>query len=201
MRKLLGQFARFGVVGAGGFVLDLLIFNLLRLTVFAPENVHEGPILAKVVSTACAIVFNWIGNRHWTFREHRGRQLVREGIEFGVVSVGGMLIGLACLWVSHYALGFTSVLADNISSNVIGLGLGTLFRFALYRFWVFAPHRGDRGPAVFPDDEGASGPSDAASVHDVAGREHLDGAVVEPQLEPPLVVEPRRGAGDRPATG
>jgi putative flippase GtrA len=62
-----------------------------------------------------------------------------------------MLIGLSCLWVSHYALGFTSVLADNIASNVIGLGLGTLFRFTLYRMWVFAPHRGEPEPALFPE--------------------------------------------------
>ena len=92
-----------------------------------------------------------MGNRFWTFRAHRGRQLLREGIEFGVVSVGGMLIGLACLFVSHYLLGFDSRLADNISSNVIGLGLGTLFRFTLYRTWVFAPHRGEPEPALFPE--------------------------------------------------
>lgn len=153
MRKLLSQFGRFGVVGAVGLVIDLGVFNLLRLTVLSPESLHEGPVIAKVISTTIAIVCNWIGNRHWTFREHRGPQLWREGIEFGIVSVGGMLIGLACLWVSHYLLGFTSLLADNISSNVIGLALGTLFRFSLYRLWVFAPHRGDRGPAVFTDDD------------------------------------------------
>jgi hypothetical protein len=92
-----------------------------------------------------------MGNRHWTFRQHRGRQLLREGIEFGIVSIGGMLIGLACLWVSHYLLGFDSKLADNISGNVIGLGLGTLFRFTFYRLWVFAPHRGEPQPSVFPE--------------------------------------------------
>jgi hypothetical protein len=43
--------------------------------------------------------------------------------------------------VSHYLMGLTSPLADNISNNVIGLGLGTLFRFALYRWWVFSPNR------------------------------------------------------------
>ncbi|HWH25529.1 MAG TPA: GtrA family protein [Pseudolysinimonas sp.] len=151
MRPLIAQFARFLSVGAVGFVVDFTVFNLLRATVFSPEQLHEGPVLAKVASTLLAILVNWIGNRHWTFRAHRGRQLVREGIEFGIVSVGGMLIGLACLWISHYLLGFTSVIADNISSNIIGLGLGTLFRFAFYRLWVFAPHRGEPQPALFPE--------------------------------------------------
>ena len=150
MRTLIGQFTRFGVVGALGFVIDFGVFNLLINTVLRSEEVHEGPLLAKVISTTLAIIFNWMGNRLWTFRAHRGRQLLREGIEFGVVSLGGMLIGLGCLFLSHYAFHFTSVLADNISSNVIGLGLGTLFRFTFYRLWVFAPHRGEPEPAVFP---------------------------------------------------
>jgi putative flippase GtrA len=143
VRKLIAQFARFGVVGLVGLVIDFGVFNLLRVTVFAPENLHEGPVLAKVISTGLAILANWIGNRFWTFREHRGRQLWREFAEFLVVSLGGMSIGLLCLWVSHYVLGFTSILADNISGNVIGLALGTAFRFLLYRYWVFGHHRAD----------------------------------------------------------
>ncbi len=151
MRSLVAQFARFGVVGAIGFVIDTTIFTLLIVTVLSDDVVHEGPLIAKVISTTVAILFNWMGNRLWTFRAHRGRQLIREGIEFGIVSLGGMAIGLGCLWVSHYALGFTSEVADVISSNVIGLGLGTLFRFTLYRVWVFAPHRGEPEPALFPE--------------------------------------------------
>jgi len=159
VRTLISQFTRFGVVGLVGLVIDFGVFNLLRVTVFAPENVHEGPVLAKVVSTGLAIVANWIGNRFWTFREHRGRQLWREFAEFLAVSLGGMVIGLACLWVSHYLLGFTSILADNISGNVIGLALGTAFRFTLYKLWVFAPHRGDAAPALFPDATPTSAPA------------------------------------------
>jgi putative flippase GtrA len=109
MRKFITQFVRFGLVGGIGLVVDLGVFNLLRATIFNPDHIHEGPVFAKIVSTVLAIIVNWIGNRHWTFREHRGPQLVREGIEFGVVSIGGMLIGLFCLFISHYVLGFTSV--------------------------------------------------------------------------------------------
>src|SRR6188768_3412653 len=123
MRRLIGQFARFGVVGLVGFAIDFAVFNLLRATIFSPEEVHEGPVYAKIISTSIAILANWIGNRYWTFREHRGRQLFREGIEFAIVSLGGMVISLFCLWFSHYVLGFTSALADNIAGNVIGLGL------------------------------------------------------------------------------
>ncbi|MGW8432096.1 GtrA family protein [Curtobacterium citreum] len=144
MRRLIAQLARFGVVGAVGFVVDFSIFNLLRATVLSPDEVHSGPFWAKVVSTAVAIVVNWIGNRYWTFRHQRRSLVAREGFEFLVVSLGGMVISLGCLGISHYLLGFTSAFADNVSGNVIGLALGTLFRFWLYKVWVYHPDRVER---------------------------------------------------------
>lgn len=135
------QLAKFGMVGLAGFAVDITVFNLLRATVFSPQAMDSGPIWAKVVSTVLAILANWVGNRYWTFSSERQSQTLREGVEFFAVSLVGMGIGLACLWVSHYLLGHTSVLADNISSNVIGLALGAVFRFVLYRYWVFSPAR------------------------------------------------------------
>lgn len=137
MRGFLTQLSRFGLVGLVGLVIDVGVFNLLRSTILSPDAFHEGPVLAKVISTSIAIIANWLGNRFWTFRSERRPHMWREGLEFVVVSVGGMLIALGCLWFTHYVLGFTSALADNISTNVIGLALGTAFRFWLYRTWVF----------------------------------------------------------------
>ena len=146
-RRLLTQAIQFGIVGAAGLLVDLVVFNALRLTLLSPENVHTGPLIAKIISTLLAIVTNWLGNRYWTFSRDRQSNTIREGVEFFAVSLAGMGIGLGCLWISHYGLGFTSVLADNISANVIGLGLGAVFRFTLYRYWVFAPSR-QRSPAT-----------------------------------------------------
>ena len=137
MRNFLSQLSRFGIVGFIGLVVDVGLFNLLRATILAPETLHEGPVLAKIISTSVAILANWIGNRYWTFRTTRRVRMLREGLEFVVVSVGGMMISLGCLWFSHYALGFQSALADNLSANGFGLVLGTAFRFWLYRIWVF----------------------------------------------------------------
>lgn len=145
MRALVTQLTRFGLVGLIGLVVDVALFNLLVVTVLNPATVHEGPIIAKVISTSLAIAANWMGNRHWTFRDDRRHDWLREGLEFVIVSVGGMAISLFCLWVSHYALGFTSLLADNIATNGIGLVLGTAFRFTFYRIWVFKPGRASLG--------------------------------------------------------
>lgn len=150
MRTLLPQLARFGAVGLVGLVVDVALFNVLRLTVLDPAVIAEGPIIAKVISTSVAITVNWIGSRYWTFRLERRRPAAREALEFAIVSIGGLLIAVACLAVSRYVLGFTSLLADNIATNVIGLGLGSVFRFVLYRVWVFDPRR--RVPERTPAD-------------------------------------------------
>lgn len=86
---------------------------------------------------------SWFGNRLWTFREHRRRNVLLELLEFSAIAVIGTGISLLCLYVSHYVLGYRSLLADNLSTNVIGLALATAFRFFLYRFWVYGYHRSD----------------------------------------------------------
>ena len=137
-RGLLGYFVKFGLVGLVGLVVDVSLFNLLSLS--GPGWWAE-PLTAKFMSTSVAIVVNWLGNRYWTFRRDKRSDVVRELIEFVLASVAGMLVTLATLWFTHYVLGFDSLLADNVSANIIGLGLGTLVRFALYRWWVWSVKR------------------------------------------------------------
>jgi len=43
----------------------------------------------------------------------------------------------ACVGISHYWLGFTSVLADNVAKNLVGVGFASVFRFWAYRRFVF----------------------------------------------------------------
>jgi putative flippase GtrA len=53
------------------------------------------------------------------------------------VNIDGLLLILLTLGISHYVLGFQSLLADNISGNIIGVGFATVFRFIANRYWVF----------------------------------------------------------------
>jgi len=173
--KLVRYALKFGVVGLIGFFTDVAIFNLLRISLF------DEPITPKIISVAIATLVTWFGNRYWTFREHRRKNYLLELLEFATVAVGGLLIGLLCLWVSHYVLGFDNIVADNIAGNVVGLVLGTAFRFFLYRFWVYGHHRKDgltarerkaeaAALAIFEDDDEASrdaaGPSRPVTSHD-----------------------------------
>jgi len=137
--NLLRYALKFGVVGLLGVAVDVGIFNLLRVDALHTSWWINTAIGAKVVSTSAAIIFNWLGNRYWTFRAERHKHIVREFLEFVGASLIGMGVALGCLWVSHHVLGLNNLVADNISGNVIGLGLGTIVRFVLYRFWVWNP--------------------------------------------------------------
>ena len=138
---LVAQVLKFGAVGGVGLIVNVLVFNGLMIAVFSPAQVPHGTIYATVVATLVAIIVNWIGNRYWAFSNQRQSNTVREGVEFLLVSIAGMSIPLLCVWVSHYVLGFTQLIADNIAINVVGLALGMIFRFALYRWWVFSADR------------------------------------------------------------
>jgi putative flippase GtrA len=137
--SLLRQLVLFGAVGGVGFVVDAGVFNVLRATFFAPEHLAGGAIAAKAVSTLLAILVNWIGNRTLTFRRARRGAVAtaQEGLRFGVASGAGALATVLCLFVSHDILHLTSLLADNLSANVLGLGVGSAVRFVLHRSWVF----------------------------------------------------------------
>ncbi|WP_461142695.1 GtrA family protein [Spelaeicoccus albus] len=129
---LVTELAKFGTVGSIAFLVDIGVYNALRFTVM-----EAHPIGAKVVSVFVATVFSWIGSRHWTFKHKTTRPPAREFVWFATINAGGLLIAAVCLYVSHYVLGFTSKLDDNISGNVIGLILGTAFRYLMYKFLLY----------------------------------------------------------------
>ncbi|MFE5329230.1 GtrA family protein [Embleya sp. NPDC056575] len=135
LRRFVPEISRFAVVGGAGYSVDVVLFNVLR----ALLDVSALP--AKLVSLSVATMVAYLGNRRWTYRERTvsgaahdaGRQLLL----FVGWSLGGLVIQVGCLWVSRHVLGFDSLLADNLSGNVIGMALATGFRFWGYRTWVF----------------------------------------------------------------
>ena len=139
----LAYLVKFGVVGLIGLFIDVALFNLLRLGVFGESHWAQSAIGAKTISTSVAIIFNWLGNRYWTFRRQRRSQLrprvrrVRDRLARRNGHRARMPLD------QPPCAGVQSLLADNIATNVVGLALGTAFRFLLYRYWVYGHHRAD----------------------------------------------------------
>ncbi|HEX8001676.1 MAG TPA: GtrA family protein [Mycobacteriales bacterium] len=133
------EIAKFGVVGAFNFALDVALFNVLR-------SADVGPLTSKTVAVSVAATSSYFMNRHWSFA-HRARSGVRrEYTLFIALSAVGLAIALACLGVSHYVLGFKSRLADNVAGNGLGTVFGMAWRFWSFKRWVFLPTSPD-GPS------------------------------------------------------
>ncbi|MFL0562627.1 GtrA family protein [Kocuria rhizophila] len=157
------ELTKFGLVGAAAFGINASLVWLLMHT----PQFSDSHIKAKVVATVVAIIFSWVANRMWTFREKRQEDKKKELVQFLVANGIGMAIELGCLGVSYYVLGLTSATASFISGTVIGTILGTIFRYFAYRFWVFRTEL-DQDPdfADSADEEFAFITSQMPVVHD-----------------------------------
>jgi putative flippase GtrA len=130
-QTLVHELAKFGIVGLICYVIDAGLYNIGHVAF------GLGPLTSKVISTTVAATCAYFGNRHWSFR-HRARSGVRrEYTLFIVLNAIGLGIALACLGFGFYVLDQRSALASNVWGNVIGTGLGTVFRFWAYKKWVF----------------------------------------------------------------
>ncbi len=130
-------------VGGLGYVVDVAAFNVLRsMGALAVAD----PSYARVLAVVLAMVVTYWGNRLLTWRGRSRGDRRREVTLFVVFNVVGLVPSVLTLIVSHDLLGLTSRLADNISANVVGLALGTLFRYWSYRRFVFV----SPGPAEDP---------------------------------------------------
>jgi putative flippase GtrA len=95
-----------------------------------------------------AMCVTYAGNRTLTWRDQAhgiGHREVGLFVLFNIIGFGFSVVTLA---ISHDVLGLTSRLADNISANLVGLALGTGFRYLTYKRFVFGT-----GPS---DDVGAT---------------------------------------------
>ena len=129
------EIAKFGSVGAVSYVVAVGGFNLLVHVKGA--LLASKPITASFLSGIFSILVAYVGNRFWTWRDRPKNKVQREIALFFLINLIGLAISSGCLAISRYAFDLHSPLSDNISANVIGVGIGTLFRFWSYRRWVF----------------------------------------------------------------
>ncbi|XVU24766.1 GtrA family protein [Actinoplanes sp. CA-054009] len=165
IRGLVRELGKFGTVGSISFAIDLAIFNVLL-------QAGVETLFAKTISTVLATSVAFTGNRFWTWRHAAHTNMARQYTMFFVLNAIGLGIGLACLAISHYGLGsvwpvFETKLADNISGQLIGTAVGTLFRFWSYRRFVF-PVATPPGPPPPHDGRAAHVTPPASPVRDTA---------------------------------
>ncbi|GAW50972.1 putative uncharacterized protein [Nocardioides sp. PD653] len=166
----------FLAVGGAGYVVDVLAFNGLRVQ---PGLAGLDPTVSKVLAVAAAMVVTYLGNRMLTWRDQAPRaERHREISLFVLFNLVGLGISVALLALTHDLLGLTSRLADNLSANVVGLALGTAFRYWSYRRYVFVPSGLPVRPATVHVISGSYGAGHDAAAHEIELRLIAAGHVV-----------------------
>jgi putative flippase GtrA len=118
------------------------------------------PAYARTLAVVIAVGVTYVGNRTFTWRDRSALARRREVALFGVLSLIGYLFSVASLLLSHDVVGLTSRLDDNLSANVVGMALGTAFRFWGYRRFVFPCAQVEE---VTPETAGAAAVGDPAA--------------------------------------
>ncbi|GII90976.1 GtrA family protein [Sinosporangium siamense] len=127
---LFAELAKFGTIGAIAFVIDFSLTNYLRY------GLGEGPLTSKVVATTVAATISYAGNRFWTFRHREQSGYAREYVLFFILNAIGLLISVLVIGFVSYTLKLNDPVSFNIA-QLVGVGLGTLFRYWSYSKWVF----------------------------------------------------------------
>lgn len=124
---------RFAIVGISNTVLDFTLMNLLSL---AGLNL----IIANTISTGIAMIYSFLMNKKWTFR-NAGQDYLRQVILFFVFTAIGIWViqnGLIIL-AQHYLPRFG--LSDQVFNNLAKLGASVFsltWNYLTYNHFVFA---------------------------------------------------------------
>ncbi|HET7813924.1 MAG TPA: GtrA family protein [Candidatus Baltobacteraceae bacterium] len=130
-RRGVRQFVKFGLVGASGFLVNLIIFTILQR--FVPN--HDQPVPYYIIFSISYIlsgISNYYLNRIWTFRS--SGHAIREGAQFLSVSAISLVAGLIVSaivgkFLGHGHYGHTTWFIATVA--------GMFVNFFLNKYWTF----------------------------------------------------------------
>lgn len=127
MRGLLTQLAKFGVVGVLATLIDFVV--LIALT----ELGGWDPVLSAAVSFVVSVVFNYVASMRFVFTRRDDLGRAEELVIFVALSVVGLLINEALMWLGTSALSLNYVLV-----KVVATALVMLWNFCSRKRWLEA---------------------------------------------------------------
>jgi putative flippase GtrA len=127
-RRGVRQFVKFGLVGASGFVVNLIIFTALQHPLSLDERVRWYYVIYSVAFLSGG-VSNYVLNRIWTFKS--SGHALREGISFISVSVAALVVALI---VGHLVAPFVGNGHKNWFISTVS---AMVVNFLVNKYWTF----------------------------------------------------------------
>jgi putative flippase GtrA len=120
------QLARFAIVGASGYVINLAVFSALV------GDGHTHYLAAAACAFCVAVTNNFLLNRFWTFKATHVTAAV-QAPRFLVVSLGALALNLAAL----EALISVAALPET-TAQAVAIAIATPISFAGNKLWSFS---------------------------------------------------------------
>jgi putative flippase GtrA len=119
------QLFKFGVVGASGYIVNLIVFAILVEAL----GIHH--ILGAVGAFCIAVMNNFLCNRHWTFRATQGHA--------GFQAARFFTVSLAALGVNLVVLSLLVDVADapEVPSQAFAVAFAMPLNFIGNKLWTF----------------------------------------------------------------
>jgi len=137
------RFLRFSFVGITGAIVDFGIMNLLRL-------VFKMPLVwAQAISFFCAVINNFLWNRHWTYPESRTKSAPKQLIQFFIINIIGIIIRTPLVtWLDKMIFSQLSktiiylpfenfVISQNLAL-AISIFINIFWNFFANRYWTYS---------------------------------------------------------------
>jgi putative flippase GtrA len=180
LRRIGGEAARFSAVNVVATVVAIFLFNALvhgLPGLYGPGPLHDFPVLTYFVANCVGMVISFHGSRRYAFKHRRPTGPGGGALNYAIVNIASFVIPMACLWVTRNVFDWDTVIADNVSANMIGALLATFFRFWAFRRFVFKRHavefHGVNGMHVFGSDPEV-GPDEAELLEHQAQQGETD---------------------------
>ena len=137
-RRVFTEAYRFLAVGGIATIVAFVIFNfLLHGFNTGHHALLDGqPYLAYVIANLVGMLVSYRGSRSWVFKDRPPRAADGGRTAFILINLVTMLIPIGLLWFSRNVLNLDDPYSDNVSANVVGLFLGLVARFYLFRTFV-----------------------------------------------------------------
>lgn len=127
MRHLIEQFVKFGIVGVIATAIDFVA--LIALTEWAGMD----PVASAAISFTLSVLFNYAASMRFVFQRREDISRSRELVIFVVLSLVGLFINEALMWLGVNVAGLNYVLVKLLATAVV-----MLWNFLSRKRWLDA---------------------------------------------------------------
>ena len=137
MRKLIEQFAKFGIVGIIATVIDYAVLMLLS------QGFGMDPVVAAGISFCVSLVFNYVASMRYVFSHKEGMSRQREFTIFLVLSAIGFALNELIMDFGVRTFGDSAIMVTIV--KLCATSIVMVWNFLSRKKWLDAGTASDDG--------------------------------------------------------